>query len=346
MQARPTAAIPVSELQRSLEQVLSVHFRRPQRIRSLRRRISSYSSSFVIENLELELEAGQHLRLVLKDLSPKSMLPTARAVRPAFLYLPHREIQVYTRILQELELGTPVCYGAIESPEQKRYWLFLERVEGPLLWQVGRMEVWENAARWLAILHSKYQSGEFGATPLELDGVLAYDEPLLRRWLSRAEGFLRSKNGKICRTHWRRFDQIASRYDLVIERLMEMPKSLIHGEYFPSNIMVRRQPNPFTICPIDWEVAGIGPGLVDLAALTLGNWTPAQRARLISAYHQASREDTGRELPIRELIEAVSYCQLHLSIQLLGWSSDWCPPEKHARNWLGEASRLAEAVGI
>jgi len=355
MLVRTNKPIPFLELRSALEGALSRHFGRKRRILCLRRRFSRYSSSFPIENVEVELEARQTLRLVVKDLSPESMLATARVVRPAFLYRQGREIEVYTSILRDGGLGTPVCYGAVQSEAERRYWLFLERVEGPLLWQVGSLQVWEEAARWLGRLHRQYQLASVAAEPggLKLDAarpgldrMLEYDEPLLRIWLARAEAFLRSRNGTRSRSQWRRFDRIANCYDRVIERLLAMPRTLIHGEFFPSNIIVRRGSMRFPICPIDWEVAGIGPGLLDLAALALGNWTEDQRARLIAAYRRAWRSLDGAPPSLSELSEAVSYCQLHLSIQLLGWASDWSPPERHARNWLGEASRLAAAVGM
>ncbi|HEY5914479.1 MAG TPA: aminoglycoside phosphotransferase family protein [Verrucomicrobiae bacterium] len=346
MKPRTNGATPLAELHALLEQALSVHFGRRRRVTRLRRRISRYSSSFIITNLEVELEDQQRLRLVLKDMSPGSILATARAVRPSFLYRPEREIQVYTGLLQRSGLGTPLCYGSVQSEADQRYWLFLERVDGPLLWQTGKMETWEAAARWLALFHSRYHEGRGDIPAATLAAVLRYDDRLLQTWLMRAERFLRSKHGQGCRAQWRRFDRIASSYDLVIERLLRMPATLIHGEFFPSNIIVRRGASPLSICPIDWEVAGMGPGLLDLAALTLGGWKPEQRSRLVAAYHEASQCIDSSRSSMPELTEAVNYCQLHLSIQWLGWAADWSPPEQHARNWLGEASRLAEAVGI
>jgi len=290
MKVRAKNTAPTAELVSALAEVLAKHFGRPRTIVHLRRRISPYSSSSTIENLEVELDGRQRLRLVLKDLSPDSTLTAARTVRPAFLYRPEREIRIYQNVLPHGGLGTAVCYGSVESEAEQRYWLFLERVEGPLLWQVGSMAVWEDAARWLALLHSRYELNEtslgqevrVSGVP-DLAGVLHYDERLLRTWLPRAETFLRSKHSPQCRAQWRHFDRIANRYDRVIERLLHMDKALIHGEFFPSNIIVRDGSLLFPICPIDWEVAGVGPGLVDLAALTLGNWSSEKRTRLIGA---------------------------------------------------------------
>ena len=69
-------------------------------------------------------------------------------------------------------------------------------------------------------------------------------------------------------------------------------------------------------------------------------------AALVKAYRDALEPCNGWPPSMPELMEAVDYCHLHLSVQLLGWSSDWSPPEKHYQNWLGEAFRLAGSLGL
>ncbi len=156
MSSKAKPAVPTDELRAVLQRVLSRHFAAPQRIKNLRRRRSSYSSSHTIENVEVELENQVRLRMVFKDLSPGSLLTDAQQVRPRFLYDPRREIRTYRKILQPRGLGTAIFYGAIDSRREKRFWLFLERVTGPLLWQVAGLAAWEEAARWLARLHNEF----------------------------------------------------------------------------------------------------------------------------------------------------------------------------------------------
>jgi len=345
MELRSTHNVPTSLLYESLETVLSNYFGRKRSIRQLRRRYSAYSSSYALENLELELDRGEHLRLVFKNLSPGSVLKTARQVRPGFIYHPEREIEIYRHILDPKRLGTPICYGAVEVPELERYWLFLERVDGPLLWQRGRLERWEQAAGWLAMLHTQYRGKRGNGNAPWRKYLARYDEHMLTTWLMRAEEFLR-RDGDNSREVWRRFTRLASRYDEVIARVLDLPMSLIHGEFFPSNVILRPGRRGWEICPVDWEMAAIGPGLIDLAALTAGNWSAEQKRKLVAAYREGLRTANGWLPSIPELFEAVAYCQLHLSIQLLGWASDWSPPKRHTQNWLGEALRLSGALGL
>ena len=338
--------VHLDELHDALEGVLSQYFGARRRIKKLRRRLSVYSSSYTIENLEVELDRGQRLRLVLMDLSPASLLTTAQQVRPHFLYEPRREIETYRKILHPQRLGTPICYGAIDSPELERYWLFLERVNGPLLWQMGRMESWEEAARWLAMLHNQFAADSGPQSQTRLAHLLRYDEQFLTLWLTRAEEFLHHKHAVHSPDTWRRFRRLAARYHLAIKRLLELPTTFIHGEFYPSNVILRGTKSGRQICPIDWEVAALAPGLIDLAALTSGDWPEEKKKTMVAAYRDRLEPAKGWPPSMAELMEAVEYCQLHISVQLLGWASDWSPPERHAQNWLRQAFQLAGKLGL
>ena len=334
------------ELVAALEEVLTRHFGVQRRLKRLRRRPSAYSSSCAIENLEVELDGGQKLRLVFKNLSPATHLASAQQVRPGFLYDWRREIATYEKVLQPERHGTAICYGSVHAAAPERRWLFLERVTGPLLWQVGRLEAWEQAGRWLARLHSEFANAELSKNDERYAHLLQYDEAYFRIWLDRAEAFLRQQHGRTSAETRRKFRHLADRYDCLVGRLMELPRTLIHGEFYPSNIIAGRTENGRRICPVDWELAGIAPSLIDLAALTGGDWAADDQKRMIAAYRDALEPANHWPPPLAELIEAVECCQLHWAVRWLGWASDWSPPDLHARDWLREAFHLAQKLGL
>jgi thiamine kinase-like enzyme len=94
--------------------------------------------------------------------------------------------------------------------------------------------------------------------------------------------------------------------------------------------------------PVDWELAGVGPGLLDLAAITSGSWDAAERDRIACAYHRAL------PLAIRprraDLLDALKHCRLLIAVQWLGWSSDWSAPAEHAHDWLSDAIAIAREL--
>jgi hypothetical protein len=333
-------------LRAALQQVLQRHFGEPRQVVRLDRHRSLYSSSYAIENLSVHFRNERRLELVLKDLSPGSMLSEAQGVRPGFLCDPLREIETYRHVLNPQRFDTPIFYGAMDRPETGQYWLFLERVKGPLLWQVGDFEAWRNAARWMARWHAEFDRLRGPRCHFSPSFLLQYDRRLIGRWLTRAERLLMGNSPSITPAMRGQFSRLLQKYDRVIDYLLALPQTVIHGEFYPSNVILRAGKDRGKICPIDWEAAAIGPGLIDLAALTSGDWTEADKQKLVAAYREGMERAKGFAPSVRELLEAVGFCQLHLCIQWLGWSRDWSPPKSHARNWLRETLRLERALAI
>lgn len=93
------------------------------------------------------------------------------------------------------------------------------------------------------------------------------------------------------------------------------------------------------VAPVDWELAGVGPGLSDLAALVSG-WPPADREALAAAYaaEPGVPAFTGRDL---------DFARLQVAIQWLGWAPpQWQPPPEQRYHWLAAATELAEELGL
>src|SRR5687768_10435537 len=142
-----------AELCEGLEAALIARWRRTVHITRLDRRRCEYCTSYTVEELDVTLADGSTLKLIYKPLHPDSMLDAARDVKPPFLMNPRREIEVYRKVLDGAACAVPRFYGAIEQPDAHRFGIFLERVRGTHLWQVGDFAAWEAAARWLAALH-------------------------------------------------------------------------------------------------------------------------------------------------------------------------------------------------
>ena len=289
----------------ALQRVLEQHLRQP--VASLRRRPWEYATSNRMEALEVDLAGGRTLSLLLKDLSPHAQLQEAQRTRPVDHYDRRREIDVYREVLSTLDVDAPEFYGSFGER------LIIENVPGVPLWQCD-YDIWPAAARWLARFH------EMRLPPLPRS-LLQYSVEFFRSWGKRAS----EKHPQL-----QTID-----LDRACDRLASMPKRLIHGEFYPSNVLVQGE----RIRPIDWETAALAPGLIDLAALTSGKMPPAQRETIVQAYRDL--------VPASEHFEReLAFCRLHLEIRWLGWSDDWVPPREHAQDWLGEALRLADELEL
>jgi aminoglycoside phosphotransferase (APT) family kinase protein len=289
------------------------------------RRPNHYCSSYSIEDVDLTFEEGESLSLVFKDVGLSALDTQAAGAKPAALLDPEREIEAYREVLGPARLEVPACYGAVAQPANGRHWLFLEAVDGVPLWQASGRDGWEEAARWLADLHRR-------GAPARQGHLLDYNAVHLRRWLDRALAF--SPEGSL--------DVVAEVWDRVVDRLSGWPRTFVHGEFYPSNVLVRRSATRTHVVPVDWEMAGTGPGLLDLGALTSGSWTAGERERLALVYRES--------LPVaarpasEELLDALAHCRIYIAVQWLGWSPDWTPPAEHAHDWLADAVATAEAL--
>jgi Ser/Thr protein kinase RdoA (MazF antagonist) len=327
-----------ADLESILTDLLSVYFGRTCAITALRHHPYIYSTSFALEDLEVELADGTDLRLILKNLGASGLLQAARASKPTFLHEPLREIQTYQRILEPARLGTATCYGAVTDEAAGRHWLLLEKVPGRELYQVGDLDVWLQVAGWLASMHS--------CAALRVDSVeqrnphlLSYDWAYYRRWLDRAKSFRRYGG----RRDQEALKVVGERLSGALERLASVPLTFLHGEFYASNILVEEGPGGRRICPVDWEMAGIGPGLLDLAALCTG-WAEEHQRVVALAYYRGLGPGAAWLPEEQEFLSLLRCCQLCLAVQWLGWAPDWVAPAEHARDWLLEASRLTEGI--
>ncbi len=325
-----------AELRAELERLLSEHYGEMRRVVEVEQRPNPYRSSFVLQEIDVALDDGRTLQLVLKDLSWDSIPPEVRAAKPRFAHDPLREIEVYRAVLPGLELDTADCYATVSDETAGRFWLFLEHVHAVELYQVGEVDTWRRVARWLAAAHARL--AERRTVGLATGHLLAYDADFFCSLGARARALSPAESRAA--VEW-----VVDRYDAVIERLVTLPMTIVHGDFYASNILVGGQGDAMRICPIDWEMAGIGPALLDLAALTAGSWTDAQREEIVDAYREAAAEVAWT--PSREAFDqALDCCRLHIAVQWLGWSANWSPPAAHRRDWLGEAQRIAERLGV
>lgn len=329
-----------AELRGILEQALREGRKDLLKIDSLSRIPSRYSTSFAIEEIRVRLADGRTFELILKNLNKTNMLAEARRTRPASLFDPVREIAVYRSVLEAGQFGTASLIASRADRESGQFWLVLEKVPGVELFQVGDFGVWQSVAGYLARLHENHRPlihDIKAAVPL-----LRYDRSFYEMWPRRALSFASVEN----ESSRNKLEQISKQYSAVTERLLELPVTLLHGDYNASNILVSGQEENVRICPVDWEMAAMGPGPIDLAALVSGQWNEVQREALIAAYIEGRGDKIDNGPETEKLLEDLKYCQLHLAMQWLGWSESWRPPPEHQQDWLQQAVCLAAELGL
>ena len=296
---------------------------------------SPYSTSYPIDDVTVHLADGSQLVLVRKDLAWTVAAAGGSPGQARRSSTTHdAEIRVYTRRSAAAHRTGPArCLGVVDQPEAGRRWLFLERLTGVELFQVGDLSQWQATARWIAGFHGRLADRS--------DALLAAGVPLLvhdwlwlRRWADRAVAGAGRGTARAVR-------HLRARAAALWARLADQPTTVVHGELYASNVIVERAGRHTRVSPIDWEMAAMAPGLVDLAALTAGGWKPRDRRALELAYAAASgrRADDHFDADL-------DACRLALCIQWLGWRPRWRPPPAQHNDWLSDALVLVERLEL
>jgi Ser/Thr protein kinase RdoA (MazF antagonist) len=315
------------------------------RIVELRRSLASYRSSWWLEDVTASLDDGSMLDLVFKDLGREAPGSRAWEVKPRKVTHPGREAWMYGRVLGPGDLGVPACWGAVSDPAAGRHWLFLERVSGIPLIQIGDFPVWTAVAGWLGRFHARHAwCGPLGEGPL-LEHDLDFHLGWMERALERAHREAARGNGAGARAKrtLAALREVAPFHRTAAEQALAGGSTLIHGELYPANVLVERR-GGLRIHVVDWEMASLGPSLLDLAALVTGRWSGRERETMTLAYRDAVRAAGGTPLEPPDFLRTLTGCRLLLAVQWLGWAPDWDPPAEHRTDWVREAVRCAEAL--
>jgi aminoglycoside/choline kinase family phosphotransferase len=123
------------------------------------------------------------------------------------------------------------------------------------------------------------------------------------------------------------------------------PFTLVHGGYIPWHILLDTKREPVRVCAIDWELAGIGSTLYDLAFF-VADAEPDVRDRICDVYRM---EAMRREVPVLDpapLRTVVDCFHFHRTIDWLSRSRE----KEFGRGKVGwlvdEAERLRRLIPL
>jgi hypothetical protein len=251
---------------------------------------------------------------------------TARLAKPLFLHDDGREPFVYEHVLPRGPAGPPRFLGAERGSDGAL--LYVEWIDGRPLSEVGELEAWRQVAAWLGRFHASFEAAA-GDLPTGAP-LIDRDADFHRLWIGRARAFAAAPATTL--------DWLEVRHQRVVDALSAMDRTLLHGEFYPSNILLAERGGPVRVAPVDWELCGPGPGVLDLAALVCG-WPAADRESMRRAYGAAR----GHGFDVGSL----DLARLQVAIQWLGWAPpEWKPPEGRRRDWAGDAVEIAEGLDL
>ena len=283
----------------NFSKVLTTHGFAAARLSILDRQPNIYASTFPSEIVTCQFGNGSERRLLCKyGAGHDTSLSGVTGHKGGVPY----EAAVYRHVLRTSQATTPTFYGAYRDGKTDRTWLILEYLDDSIRLHRTRepSAAIGLAARWIGQFHNATEQ-HLSRTSMRF--LTRYDTEYYLGWARRTSlltGQLRR------RFPW--LTTLCGRFEDVVALLLASPPTVIHGEYYPMNILV----DGGTVYPIDWESAAVAAGEIDLAALT-ENWG-AEIGRQCELEYQRARWPKG---PPGNFEERLYAAQIYLQFRWL-----------------------------
>lgn len=289
---------------------------------------SPYATVFPAEVVTVELTSGERIAIFVKHLGDEQRSHPDKRVR-------EREVRVYDELLGDGGLPVPRFLGSGWNDATGRRELFLEYVDG---WNLKYRDLrhWHTAARRLAQLHLA-----FARQPdrlLERDFLLRLDRDYLLAWAGRAVAAVASLSAEGAS----RLQRTVNDLDVAIDLLAGQPPTLVHNDLAPKNVIAGALASPDRTCIVDWEMAGVGCGLIDLAHLTYG--LPAEEVERMLGLYGEELTGTGLMPSGEEGTRLFAACSLHGALYRLAHAAEWRLPLERVEEWIAESEQLNREV--
>ena len=220
------------------------------RVVILDREPNASESTFPSEVVTCQLPDGSELRFLCKYAA--GHYHNAYGHRGGVPY----EAEVYRQVLQQLPVTAPIFYGAHKGPNAGETWIALEYLDDcASVSDSADATMMNAAARWIGRFH-RLNAACFTETSLSF--LIRYNAEYYLGWADRT-----SKLAGHLHEQYPWLSLLCNRFEEVVETLLEPPAIVIHGEYYPMNILFCQE----AIYPVDWEATAIAVGEIDLASL-------------------------------------------------------------------------------
>lgn len=249
------AGLPdLTRLTAGLSAVLAAHDPAMAGVTVIERRPNVYESSAPTEVVRCRLGDG-----TLRDLFCKYATRhdhTAHGHRGGVAY----EAAVYRHTLAPMNVSAPRCYGSFEDAGAGDICLVLDYLPDVvrLMHTIDPHAVLRLAARWIGRFHALNERRLAGASMPHLH---RYDAAYYLGWAGRTLEY-----AEPCHARYPWLRPLCARFEAVAEMLLAAPATVIHGEFYPKNVLFAAG----VVYPVDWESAAVAAGAIDLATLTEG----------------------------------------------------------------------------
>jgi hypothetical protein len=174
------------------------------------------------------------------------------------------EVRLHGEFLPTLPRGTLALYGVVEELDGFG-WLFLEDA-GETRYSPEVPEHQALAVEWLGRSTPALPGASWLADtgPAHFRSVLISPETASGRASAYA---LSASDRDVLYGILTSLETVEDRWQWVEDVCARMPRTLVHGDFVPKNVRVRKRRGRLDLVAFDWETAGVAPPAVDLALL-------------------------------------------------------------------------------
>ena len=269
----------------------------------INRRQNIYMSSYPSEIVECLLPNNRRLKLLCKYNA--EWQEDEYSHRRNIIY----EGEVYKNILQKMNLSKIKFYGLRNNGDNHvivlKYLVHGKRIDLTSQAEVG---VIQKAAQWIGMFHY-FNEQNVKENNLSFLIIYSYEDysGCVERTLEFTKGITFKKRYPWLKT-------LCENFKIQLKEISSIPATIIHGEYYPHNILYYRG----RIYPLDWQSAAIAFGEIDLASLIEG-WSDRVVSECKEEYKRARWPDG---VP-NDFEKVFLYAQMYLQFRWLGHKFSW-----------------------
>jgi hypothetical protein len=224
------------------------------------------------------------------------------------------EAVVYRTVLRTTAVTTAQLYGAYQSAAGET-WLILEFLDRAKRVDRSREPgAVQAASRWAGRFHAVTAARLADET---LPSLTVHSPDYFRGWAQRT-----AENADLWRERFPWLDDVCAGFVEITDWLAAASPVIIHGEFYPHNVLVRDG----TAYPVDWESTAVAAGEIDLVSLTEG-W-PEAIVRECEVEYCAARWPDGEPADFQRRLAAA---RLYWSLRWLGSTGARIHSEKYLR---------------
>jgi hypothetical protein len=235
------------------------------------------------------------------------------------------EAFVHDRILGTSTKGPPSFYGAFPLSNTRLALVFDDLPGAVRVSKLPAIRGLCGAAAWIGHFHASHALDAKNEAPIPL---LRYHLDYYLGWADRTRRFAALEGPE---PRW--LAGLCGSFARVARLLVEGSLTVIHGEYYPDNVLVRET----VVHPVDWQTAAVAAGEIDLAALT-ERWPRAVAEQCERAYRSARwADETPASFP-----DTLLAARLYLHFRWLGDRPEWTRAERFRSHWVALRSIAAQ----